>query len=158
MSRKPPSDHNKISRKAGYPCFEPCIMAASSLWQPLIFLRTWILREINSFWTGTLNRIWELKSFVRDKFTLSRMFEPDLRASKLCGREMSLEPDFKPESLFWTDNFLTVFKFSSIWRCPPEPGYHSLQWPGVPESCHCSPRVLRLLEELAWDSPYLTVI
>ena len=38
--------------------FEPRIMAASSLWQPLIFLRNSNLREMNSF--------------------LSRNFEPDI--------------------------------------------------------------------------------
>ena len=61
----------------------------------------------------------ENSNFARDKFSLNRKnrilrasklcdrqiylepdFEPDLRALKLCGREMSLEPDFKPEYLF----------------------------------------------------------
>ena len=33
-----------------------------------------------------------------------------LRASKLRGRHLSLEPDFKPESSFSVGNFLTAFK------------------------------------------------
>ena len=64
--------------------FEPCIMATGPLGQPL--------------------------TFARDKFFLNRMLNRILRASKLCGRHLSLEPDFKPESSLSAGNFLTTFK------------------------------------------------
>ena len=48
------------------------------------------LQEINSSWIGILNRI--------------------LRASKLYGIHLSLEPDFKPEPSFTAGNFLTAFQ------------------------------------------------
>ena len=117
MSRKPPSDHNKISRKAWYLCLN------RTSWQQVLFnlSENSNLREINFFWTGSLNRIWKLQNIERDKFTLSRIWELKnlavnkfplnrflnqiLRVSVLCGREMSLEPDFKPESFFLSRKF-----------------------------------------------------
>ena len=58
---------------------------------PWIFSENSNLREINSFWTRTLNRIWELQSFVGDKFPLNRI--------------LNLNPSFKPEILCWPSNF-----------------------------------------------------
>ena len=66
--------------------FEPRIMAASSLWQPLIFLRT-----------QTCERRLPLEPDV----------ELDFKISKLCEKQISLEPDFKPKS------FILNWKFSN---------------------------------------------
>ena len=102
---------NEACKPDRIPMFEQCIMATSSLWHPLIFRRTRTLWEIILFWTGILSRI--------------------LRASKLCERQISLEPEVESESA---------------------------QTATFTEPCSCSPRVLRRLEESAWDSPYLTEI
>jgi len=60
--------------------FEPRIMAASSLWQPLIFLRIRTCERLIRFEPEIL--------------------KPDIESFKACERQISLEPDFKPESSF----------------------------------------------------------
>ena len=79
---KPPSDI--VSCAQGAPMFELCFCNRLSL-VPLIFPENSNLREIILLNRKFLNRI--------------------LRASKLCGRQLSLEPDFKPESFFLSRKF-----------------------------------------------------
>ena len=95
--------------------FEPPIMAASSLWQPLIFLRTRTCERLILFEPEVkqdlkASKICEGQIYLEPDLRASKIcegqiylgpdFEPVLRASVLYGRKMSLEPDFKPESLF----------------------------------------------------------
>ena len=79
---KPPND--TVSCAQGAPMFELCFCNRLSL-VPLIFPENSNLREIILLNRKFLNRI--------------------LRASKLCGRQLSLEPDFKPESFFLSRKF-----------------------------------------------------
>ena len=94
LNRKPPSDYNKISHKAGHPCLNRTSWQQVLFWQPLICLRTRTCERLIF-----LNR--NFKPDLRASKLCKRQIylEPDLRASKLCGRKMSLEPDFKPETL-----------------------------------------------------------
>ena len=154
-------------------------MAASSLLATLNLFENSNLREINSFWTGTLNRIWKLQKFVRDKFTLSRILNRIWELQKfvrdkftlgrilnriwelqcfvgercLLNRILNQSPYFEPE-IFW--RLLNFHRSSSNLRGQvifPSMILNLLKPANFAESYHCSPRVSRRLEELAWDSP-----